>query len=553
MVYDSPMPIRRTWLARAAAALCALSFLSLVPAGSPARAADPKPFVVVGTSDVYDSNLVQTVIEPGFEAAYPEYDLQYVSKGTGAAIAYAQAGTAAALLVHAAALENQFVGDGYSLEKYGRAIFWGDYVLLGPNDDPAGVMATDNHDIVGAFEKIAAAGEAGDANFVSRGGTPGTTVAEHIIWSHTSGVTTCQMSDANGGGTSPSQDTGDCPASINYPDWYHATGLTQGPNIDNADVCNYPSDEGNCYVLTDRGTFQYLKSVDRAQHLKIVTRDNDDTSRGGQSLLVNSFHAYGINPAMFPDPSATNTDPVAAKLFLNWITSADTQEKVGQFLDPSDPPFIPSAAPTLTGSQLPKAVKAGSKVKVTGKLANVVPGMPALNGEKVSLMRVPTAFPGSTPTKVTTAKTNKKGKFSLTFKPTINATYSLSVGRIVKIEDSHLDPVFGDILHATSTSLSVVKVKGAVTVKKATVKNGRLKVSGALSPKVTGKKATVVLYAAHPGKKLKPVGEAGVKNGAKSYAASFTLGSGSWRYQVHYVNAGLIKAGVSSVGKVTVP
>src|SRR5262245_51670632 len=103
--------------------------LSLAPAV--ARADDPSTVTFVGTSDVNDSNLVPGTLEPAFEKAYPQYNFVYVSKGTGDALAYARAGTASGLIVHAAALENQFVRDGFSNEKYGRAVFWGDYILAG--------------------------------------------------------------------------------------------------------------------------------------------------------------------------------------------------------------------------------------------------------------------------------------------------------------------------------------------------------------------------------------------------------------------------------------
>ena len=83
---------------------------------------------------------------------------------------------------------------------------------------------------------------------------------------------------------------------LSYPSWYHATGLTQGPNIVNGDACNYPTGPNNCYVFTDRGTYQYLKSTNAATNLRIVTRDNSPSSRGGEPLLVNSFHAYAIDP-----------------------------------------------------------------------------------------------------------------------------------------------------------------------------------------------------------------------------------------------------------------
>ena len=248
----------RRWSAVLTAVSAALTATLTAGALTAAHADDSSTLTVVGTSDVYDSNLVQSVLKPGFQAAYPQYTLNYVSKGTGAAISYAEAGTASALLVHAPALENQFVASGYSLEPAGRAIFWGDFVLLGPASDPAHIMTNDPHNIAQAFEDIAAAGAAGTANFVSRGGTPGTTVAEHAIWALTSGVSTCNVSAANGGGTVPSTTTGDCPTTATPPSWYHTTGLTQGPNVLNADACNGYSTSNDCYVLTDRCTYNYL-------------------------------------------------------------------------------------------------------------------------------------------------------------------------------------------------------------------------------------------------------------------------------------------------------
>ena len=56
-----------------------------------------------------------------------------------------------------------------------------------------------------------------------------------------------------------------------------ATGLTQGPNVLAANACTgYPSGANTCYVLTDRGTYDYLSSgTDPAgtiPNLKILTR-----------------------------------------------------------------------------------------------------------------------------------------------------------------------------------------------------------------------------------------------------------------------------------------
>ena len=153
----------------------------LLVAPAIARANSSSTLTVIGTSDASDSGLISNVIQPGFQKAFPQYTFKYIGTGTGNAIAMAESGSAGAsvLMVHAASLENQFVADGYSYERYGRALFTNDFVLAGANADPAGVMASGKNDIARAFAAVAAAGIGGKATFVSRGGTPGTTVQEH--------------------------------------------------------------------------------------------------------------------------------------------------------------------------------------------------------------------------------------------------------------------------------------------------------------------------------------------------------------------------------------
>ncbi|WP_375498422.1 substrate-binding domain-containing protein [uncultured Jatrophihabitans sp.] len=537
--------------------LTAVAALAAV-APTAAQADDSSTLTVVGTSDVYDSNLVQSVIKPGFEKAYPGVTLNYVSKGTGAAITYAEAGSASALIVHAASLENQFVADGYSAEKYGRAIFYGDYVLLGPANDPAGVLTSDKHDIVGAFEKIAAAGAAGHANFVSRGGTPGTTVQEHAIWKLTNGVTTCTVSDANGGGTTPSTATGACPSDITQaktPSWYQATGLTQGPNVINADACNYSG--GGCYVFTDRGTFQYLESQKSLSKLGIVTRDNAASARGGNTLLVNSFHAYAINPAKFAGNSNVQINSTAAHQFLTWLTSPTAQAAVGNYLAKSSdgPPFLPDAAPVISTSAIPKNVYGGGKITITGTVRNVVPGTPALSGVKV-VLRGPLTLPGSTSNVFATATTNSAGRFSISYQPLGTRAYvTLSVGAITKIENAGLKPQFGDLLSATTTARSArVTVHGRVSITSLDGDKGSVTGSVALLPGVHYQRGLLQLYAARVGSKaaLHYVAQRSVARGQNSRSFTFALPRGKWRVQFRYVNNGVLASAASGVHTRTV-
>ena len=159
--------------------------IAALAAPAAARASD---VIVQGTTDVRDAGLLDDVIAPGFKAAYPQYTLKYVAVGTGQALTNAQAGQGDAVLTHAPTLESTFVANGFSDERFGRAIFYSDYVILGPKNDPAGVLSGAAHNSAQAFQLIAAAGAAGKANFVSRGDNSGTNVEEKAIWKLTTGV-----------------------------------------------------------------------------------------------------------------------------------------------------------------------------------------------------------------------------------------------------------------------------------------------------------------------------------------------------------------------------
>ncbi len=331
---------------------------------------------VIGTSDVSDSGLIPNVIQPGFEKAYPQFAFKYIGTATGTAISQAESGAAqaSALIVHAESLENQFVAGGYSLEQYGRALWTNDFLLAGSQSDPAGVAGNGANNIAQAFADVAAAGMNGKVTFVSRGGTPGTTVSEHGIWQlvqnsglSPAGLLLCAVSSANGGGLTPiaagkgvtasgqpCPGGGALPKGTALPTWYAVTGLTQGPNVQNANACNgYPSGANSCYVFSDNGTYHYLASgTDPAGSipaLKIVSENNAATAPGGQYELTNYFHGYIINPNK---PNQFVNVPAATD-FLNYITSPAVQAQVGAYLASQGSPFKPTASPLLTPRSFP--------------------------------------------------------------------------------------------------------------------------------------------------------------------------------------------------------
>jgi tungstate transport system substrate-binding protein len=538
----------------------ALTASATVLASAPAaQSADKTVFTLVGTSDVSDSDLVYKVLEPRFEALYPQYDLQYVAQGTGAALTTARSGNAAAAIVHAAGIENQFVADGFSLEQYGRLVFWGDYVLLGPNSDPAGVAASASTDIVSAFEKVAAAGAAGQATFVTRGGTPGTAVQEHALWKLTSGLATCAIGNPSGGGTRPvdpsdssrtctSPDNETAPDGAKRPAWYvSGSSTSQAQNINIANTCSFTN--GNCYVFTDRGTYKNLRAQGLAQNLKIVTRDNNPAARGGRDALINVFHAYGVNPAKFANPAATKTDPVAAKLFLDFITSTTTQEAIGAFLaEDGDQAFIPAAAPVNTTEPTLKAYAEGRKVKIKGAIANAVPGYPSLGGVPVTLLRVDAGNPLAVPKVVARATTDATGAYTLK-KKQLKTGYAYRVGvpQIAKVELTTLNPVFGSLITASSTDLGTVTGYQVKPVKN--LGNGRFVLSGKLKSKSDGKGTLKVL--AGRGGKLKNIGKVKLKNNKARFAFRGRLAPGTYNVRLVFTDKGETVKTTSKVLKVT--
>jgi len=560
----------------------ALPFVGLVAAAmlliapSLANADTSSSLTVIGTSDISDSGLIPDVIQPGFQKAYPQYTFKYIGTGTGNAIAQAESGAAGAsvLIVHAASLENQFVAGGYSYEQYGRALWTNDFVLAGANADPAGVVANAPNNIAQAFADVAAAGMNGKATFVSRGGTPGTTVAEHAIWQLVSssglapaGLLLCTVSSANGGGQTPiaagngvtasgqpCPNSGALPTGAALPTWYAATGLTQGPNVQAANACNgFPSGANSCYVFTDSGTYDYLASgtdpAGAVPALRIVTQDNTANAPGGQYELINYFHGYIINPNK---PGQTVNLP-AAQAFLNYITSPTVQAQVAAYLQGNGKPFTPTASPLLTNSPLPATfvARAGRKITVTGTLTNAQPGYPVLSGETVAVSKVVNGLPVS----VATGKTDTQGKYSIKFVAPTTGQYEVTTNQIAKVEDSSLSPVFGDLLSPAATTPKKITVHSVITQLDSTTQGGQALIRGQVSPGTGHVKATVKLFAMQVGsnKGFKKVATVKLAANDANFAVVLpTVGAGTWLVQAKYSDSGQVVAASARTIKVTV-
>jgi tungstate transport system substrate-binding protein len=563
------------WRLLLAVALGLLTMLALGPAL--AQADSPNTLTVVGTSDVADSGLIPTLLGPEFQKAYPQYTFKYIGTATGTAISDAESGSvgASSLIVHAASLENQFVAGGFSYEKYGRAIFTNDFVLAGPTGDPAGAASNAANNVAQAFADVAAAGIAGKVTFVSRGGTPGTTVEEHKLWALVassnlapSGLLLCTVNATSGGGETPiapnngvtasgqpCPNGGALPTSSQLPSWYVVTGLTQGPNVVAANACNgYPSGPNSCYVLTDRGTYDYLASgTDPAgsiPSLKIVTRHDSASAPGGANELTNYFHAYIINPTK---PGEAVNLP-AAQAWLNFLTSQPVQAQLSTYLahtsDPGGPPFVADASPLLsTPTGIPHNFKAGKPVTVTGTVTNAEPGFRALANVPVTINEVV----GSLSVPVATVNTDATGKYSLKFSPPGTGSYDVTTTQISMIEDSTLSPPFGDLLSPAATAPATVTVHSTITNLRVSGAAGRAVVLGSVAPGTGHVKGSLTVFVAK-GTKGRFRRMAGDRLGASdgNFAVGVPLAAGKWRVKVHFSDPKQVIATTFRTVKVTV-
>ena len=566
-------PGLRRLLALPVLGLLAAAALMLTPALASADSAST--LSIVGTSDISDSGLIPNLIQPQFQAAFPQFTFKYTGSATGTAIQNAESGNGgpSVLIVHAASLENQFVSGGFSYQnQFGHAIFTNDFVLTGWTPDPAGAAA-DAHNIAKAFADVAAAGVAGHATFVSRGGgatASGTTVEEHAIWQLVNdagltpaGVTLCTVTAPNGGGMAPTN-TGaqgaTCPDGgtvvTSIPSWYLINNVSQGLNMTATNACTLTGAVPNsCYTLTDRGTYDYLNSKPAGTaglgNLSIIARDNSASAPGGANALINYFHAYIINP----NKPGETVNVAAAQDFMDFITSPAIQSELKGYLtgspgDNGTPVFVASASPKIAASGFPSKVAAGKSVTVTGTLTQPQVGYPALAGQTVSINELE----GLTSIPVASGKTDANGNYSITFTPPSSGSYQAATGSISQIENATLNPTYGDILSPSSTAAVPVTVTGTISISKATASTGGVSVTGSMGPAAPDSNAAVDVLARKQGSKgvFKTIGSSAVKTGAKTYAVNGNLNPGKWQIETRYRDGSQFTAATSGTRNLTV-
>ena len=132
------------------------AFLSMlaaaIGAGSTLAGAEDKYIVVASTTSTEQSGLFAHVL-PAFERD-TGIKVRVVAVGTGQALDIGRRGDADVVFVHAKAAEEKFLAEGHGVKRYD--VMYNDFVLIGPNSDPARVRGT--KEIAAAFRAIRAAG-----------------------------------------------------------------------------------------------------------------------------------------------------------------------------------------------------------------------------------------------------------------------------------------------------------------------------------------------------------------------------------------------------------
>lgn len=200
--------------------------------------------------------------------------VRHVGAGTGAALDLAKNGQIDLVMVHAKALEEKFVKDGFGTERI--PLIYNDFVIVGPSEDPAGIRglksATD------ALRIISSKG----VMFISRGDNSGTHIAEKDLWAK----------------------TGIKPAGS----WYV---VYEKGNLGNAPTLEF-TDQKGAYTVMDRATYLALKNK-----IKLVILVE------GDEALLNFISLIPVNQKKF-----ANINFRDAMAFVQWLTAPDKGQMI---------------------------------------------------------------------------------------------------------------------------------------------------------------------------------------------------------------------------------
>ncbi|WP_430435723.1 substrate-binding domain-containing protein [Oceanibaculum nanhaiense] len=242
---------------------------------------------VASTTSTENSGLFKHIL-PLFKAK-TGIDVRVIAQGTGQALDTGRRGDADVVFVHAPAAEKKFVAEGHGVERF--EVMYNDFVIVGPNSDPAGVKGM--KDAPASLAKIAAA----KATFASRGDDSGTHKAELRLWQE-AGV------DVKAAGGS----------------WYRELGSGMGATLNTA--AQMPA-----YALTDRATW-----------ISFQNRGDLEISVEGDAKLFNQYGVILVSPEKHK-----HVKKAEGQAFIDWLVSGEGQKAIADYKLNGQPLFFPNA------------------------------------------------------------------------------------------------------------------------------------------------------------------------------------------------------------------
>jgi len=262
-------------------------FCSAVFLAGPALAQE-KSIAVVSTTSTKDSGL--------FEHLLPLFTLKtgiavkVRALGTGQALDMARRGDADVVFVHAKSAEQTFIAEGHGVKRY--PVMYNDFVLIGPDSDPAGIRGM--KDVAKALRAI----KDKPASFISRGDNSGTHQFELMLWNKDVGINIQEL---------------DGP-------WYKSVDRGMKATLHMARATDG-------YALSDRGTWISFKNKG---DLKILVE--------GDRRMFNQYAVILVNPDKHP-----HVQKELGQTFIDWLISPEGQRAIADYKVDGKQLFFPNA------------------------------------------------------------------------------------------------------------------------------------------------------------------------------------------------------------------
>ena len=246
--------------------------------------------LMMATTTSTDNTGLLDYLAPEFTKA-TGIDLRWTAVGTGKALKMGENCDVDVLLVHAPAAEKKFVDAGFGTRR--RELMYNDFVIIGPESDPAGIKGPSIGKAMTGIQKSRAL-------FVSRGDNSGTNKKEILLWK-------------KAGMAVPDKDP-----------WYIQTGQGMLATIQIAE-------QRNGYTMTDRGTYiKYSHNSGGNPALKVIVE--------GDAILLNQYSAIAIDTGNCP-----NAKFDLAMAFSDWMAGAEAQQLIKNFRLLGQQLFTPNA------------------------------------------------------------------------------------------------------------------------------------------------------------------------------------------------------------------